>query len=238
MPRRPRTAGRAANYFSSSRSFSPRTITRVPQLQLADNNSELNALADPTLFALPNARDFSSAIWPKIPAVPVPAFRYTEPPRVLAQPDAQTLGATFNEFMQTNRFAAYELDFKPEPQFTAPAMSMENSLPQNSTLQIVGGLAQRKLLSPVSLPDWPHDDVIVSSKIRALVDTAGNVVSVILLPPETVEEISAHDDGADQRALAFARGLRFAPAQKITLGVLIFNWHTVPVISTNAPDNR
>jgi TonB family protein len=58
-----------------------------------------------------------------------------------------------------------------------------------------------------------------------LVDPAGNVVSAILLESSTF-------DAADQRALQLARNLRFAPAPRLMLGEIIFNWHTVP---TNAP---
>ena len=55
------------------------------------------------------------------------------------------------------------------------------------------------------------------------------VVSVVLLPPG-----SGWDD-ADQRALELARAARFAPAPRLTIGRLVFHWHTVPLPGTNAP---
>ena len=42
-------------------------------------------------------------------------------------------------------------------------------------------------------------------------------------------------DQADQRALELARAARFAPSSRLTIGRMIFNWHTVPPPDTNAP---
>ena len=95
-------------------------------------------------------------------------------------------------------------------------------------MQISGELAQRPLLSQVELPSIPVNDVIPPSKVQALVDTAGNVASAVLLE-------SSKLDTADQRALQIARNLRFAPAPRLMFGEITFTWHTVPVASTNAP---
>ncbi|HEY4952387.1 MAG TPA: hypothetical protein VII71_03270, partial [Verrucomicrobiae bacterium] len=56
------------------------------------------------------------------------------------------------------------------------------------------------------------------------------------LPSENSLEAAGRYDAADQRALVLARTVRFAPSTHLTFGRLIFNWHTVPVSATNAPD--
>ena len=42
-------------------------------------------------------------------------------------------------------------------------------------------------------------------------------------------------DQADQRALEIARAMRFTPSSRLTIGRMIFNWHTVPPPATNPP---
>ena len=160
-----------------------RTVSDVPQLQLADGSGELVALDDPALFALPNSRDFTSAVWLKMPAVEQPVFRWTESPHWLPLA-AENLGATFAQFMATNRSANFQINFKPEPQFAGPLSPVESALPKNSTAQISGELAQRRLLRPLDLPSLPYNDVIAPSIVQVLVDETGNVVSAVLLPSE------------------------------------------------------
>jgi len=69
--------------------------------------------------------------------------------------------------------------------------------------------------------------------VQVLVNAAGEVVSAILLPSNNPDE--ARDADADQRALAFARAARFAPASGLTVGQLIFDWRTIAPPATNAP---
>ena len=207
--------------FGEKKPVVPRAVTNVPALQLANDADELLALNDPTLFALPHQRDFASAVWLKLPDVKPPPFRYTEPPRWLPL-SADSLGATFGRLMQTNFFASYPLDFKPALALSKPLPSIEPMLPQNSSMRIDGELAQRQLPAPISLTNWPFADVLSPCMVQVLVDAAGNVVSTVLLPPG-----SGYDD-ADQRALAIARTLRFKPSAGLTVGRVVFNWHTVP----------
>ncbi len=223
-------------FFGTKAKIIPRAIADVPQLQLARNDDELIALKNPTLFALPNSRDFSSAIWLKIPIITPPSFGWTEPPQWLPL-NPINLGATFRQFMQTNQLAEISLDLKPSPEFAAPETSIESALLQNSSLKILGALAQRGLLEPVALPSPAYNNVIPPSKIQVLVDAAGNVISAVLLPDNNNAEAAEHLDQADKNALEIARGLRFAKAAQLTLGEVIFNWHTVPMVSTNAPAN-
>jgi TonB family protein len=202
----------------------PRVVTNVPALQFAGDSEEWLALNDPALFALPNPKDFASAVWLKMPDVKPPTFRWTEPPRWLPL-DAENLGAVFIRFMRTNYFARPPLDFKPPPKLSEPILTIQPALAQNSTLRVEGELAQRRLLNQINLPSLLYNDVLAPSVVQALVDGSGNVVSVVLLTPGGF-------DAADQRALELARTARFAPAPRLTVGQLIFNWHTIP---TNAP---
>jgi hypothetical protein len=87
----------------------------------------------------------------------------------------------------------------------------------------------------MNLPSWPYADVIAPSCVQVLVNAAGEVVSTTLLPLDNRSEAASRYDAADQRALDLARTARFAPAPRLTIGRLIFNWHTVPPPATNAP---
>jgi hypothetical protein len=217
--------------------FPPRRVVmNVPQLALADNSSELIALRDPTLFALPHANDFASAIWLKAHDNKPLDFSWTEPPRPLPLA-AENLGVVFARFMQTNRFQQFQLDFKPLAKSSETALPLEPVFAENSTLQIKGELAQRKLLNFVSLPSWPYKDVIVPSRVQVVVGAAGDVVSAALLPPDNPGEAASHYDAADQQAVGLARTLRFTPASRMTVGQLIFNWRTVPQPATNSPSS-
>ena len=216
--------------FGTKKQILPRAVADVPHLQLADSASELIALDDPTLFARPNAHDFVSAFWQRPPTVKQPDFNWMEAPRYLL-PAPEQFGAAFHEFMQTNPPPELPLNFKPEPKLFEPVIAFDDAMPQATTLQIFGELSQRRLLNQIELPSIRVNDVIAPSKVQALVDTAGNVASVVLLPDNSIEA-AAHYDVADQRALQLARHLRFAPAPRLMFGEIIFNWHTVP---TNAP---
>jgi TonB family protein len=212
--------------FGEKKQIVPRAVTNVPSLKLADNSGELIALDDPTLFALPHLEGFAGPAWLQSPRVQFHRQDWTEQPRWLPLP-AENLGATFNQFMQTNYFASHVLDFKPEAKLSAPTL-VEIALVQNSTMQIEGELVQRRLLDEITLPSLQHDDVIAPSVVQILVNEAGDVVSTVLL------ESSGFKD-ADQRSLELARAARFAPSSRMTLGKLIFNWQTVPLAATNSP---
>ena len=124
--------------------------------------------------------------------------------------------------MQTNRFATVTLNFKPEPLITMPQADIESALPQNSTWQLAGEISGRRILNILVAPTLAVNDVIAPSRVQLLVDKSGNVTSAVLL------ETSGYND-ADQKALELARTLQFVPADKLTFGEIIFNWHTVPV---------
>jgi hypothetical protein len=220
--------------FGARKEIVPRPAKDVPTLELADETGEWLVLNDPTLFALPHPRDFASAIRMQPPVLVPPSFHWTEPPGDLPL-SARGLGSVFDEFMQTNRFAGIELQLKPPLKLSTPALPIEPVLAQSSTLLIQGDAARRPLLNQIDVPSLPYNDVIAPSKVQVVVDAAGNVVSAVLLPSDNPVEAAGHYDVADRRALEIARTARFAPAPHLTLGRLIFNWHTVPMTGTNEP---
>ena len=213
------------SFSAPKRPLTPRPVVNVPQLHLADGNNDLIALTDPTLFALPHAVEFDAFVGLHLNTFVQQTFRWTEPPPFLPISPA-TLGANFAGYMQTNRFSAATLDFKPEPQFALAFEKLESVLPQASTLQIFGEITHRRMLNQIDVPSLPYNDVIKPSRVQALVDENGNVVSDALLG-------SSEYAAADQKALELARKARFAPEPGLMFGEMIFNWHTVA--TTNAP---
>lgn len=220
--------------FGARKQIVPRHVTDAPTLKLAGDSDELLALNDPTLFALPHPGDFVTAMWSRAPVVEPPTNRWTEAPRWLPL-SANGLMTVFNRFMQTNCFAGYTNEFKPPLKLSTPAPPIEPALAQASTMRIAGDLTRRRLLTPMDLPSWPFADVIAPSNVQLLVDAAGNVVSAIVLPSDNSLEALSHYDAADQCALELVRTARFAPASHLTIGQMIFTWHTVPPPATNSP---
>jgi hypothetical protein len=218
-----------------------RIVAGVPFLRLVAATNELIALNDPTLFALPQNRDFAAAIRNQPPADPSrthPLSRWPEPSGELPFTTGR-MGNDFVRFMQTNQFADWSLDFKPRPPAPPPVPPPSPLPPRPSSLRLRGELAQRVLLapSPLVLTNWPSADVVAPSKVQVLVTPAGQVFSAVLLPPDYGLETDLHDERADQLALTLARAARFAPADHATVGQMIFNWQTVPLPATNAPAN-
>ncbi len=201
------------------------------KLRLAADSSELLALRDPTLFALPQPQGFAGAAWLKIPTVPFQPYRWTEPPRLLPL-RSEDLGLAFAQFMLTNRFEGVTFETRPAPNLPTPvAPRIGGPPPTGSTLRAADDLAGRRLLNPPELPSWAGADLLTNTVVQVLVDTNGYVMSITLLPP------GCGDPKADQLALELARAARFEPrsgaAPALTIGSLIFEWHTVP--ATNVP---
>ncbi len=220
--------------FGTRKSPAPRSLTDAPTLRLAANSDGLLALNDPTLFALPRPGDFVTAMWSKAPVVKRPPFHWTEAPRWLPL-SAEGLMTVFNRFMQTNLIPGLPLQLKPPVKLSTPSPPIEPALPLVSTVRVEGDLAQRRLLTPMPLPSWPYAGVIAPSKVQLLVNAAGEVVSASILPSDNNLEALSHYDAADQRALELARAARFAPAPRLTIGQMLFTWHTLPPPATNSP---
>ena len=213
--------------FGERKPPAPRAVTNVPELKFTTSSEEWLALNDPTLFAQPNLAGFAGPAWLEPPHVQFHRQEWTESPRWLELPVTE-LGGIFSQFMLTNGFVASQFESKPPARFIAPVALVEPALAKASTMHVEGNLAQRRLLTPISLQSWPDNDVLEPSVVQALVDAKGNVVSVVLLS-------SGKLDAANQRALELVRAARFAPSSGFTIGKLVFDWHTVALPVTNTP---
>jgi hypothetical protein len=92
------------------------------------------------------------------------------------------------------------------------------------------------LLNQPVLPAITNVDLVPHSHVQALVNAAGDVISVVTLPPGSLVVLPDDSGGsriADDVAQQLVKQLRFAPsASPATFGQFIFDWHTV---TTNAP---
>jgi hypothetical protein len=214
--------------FGNRQPVQPRLARPVTVVSLAQSESELIALNDPTLFALPSRHGVAGQAWLKTPVIAFSPFRWTEAPRLLPlQPDH--LGHAFSRFMQTNRFTRLVFDSKPEPAALLPvSLELPEPRPTNSTFRITGALAGRRWLDAPALPSWNGADLLTNTVVQALVNPDGQVFSATLLVPVGT---GTNDQNAANYALQIVRGARFAPdrsATRPTLGTLIFEWHTEP----------
>jgi len=222
----------------------PRPVRSAPTLKLAtQGSSELLALDDPTLFALPHQVGFSGPAWLEIPVLPDRPFEWSETPRWLTLPRLD-LATTLSRFAETN-----SADAPPAPSPTRrPELALAEVgplpiAPALSSWRIEGELAARKLtLAPSELPSWQAGDILTNSMVEALVDVEGWPVAIALLSGSGSKD-------ADDFALAQTRKLRFEslsrtgaeqaknrdPLAHLTWGALVFEWHTIPVAATNAP---
>jgi hypothetical protein len=221
-------------FFGTRSQITSRIVSQVPRLQLAGDHDPLIPLGDPTLFALPNPKDFASAIWLRIPAAKPSFFGWSEPPRWLAL-DKENPAAILEQLLPEPSHPSMPSEVKPPPPIAMQTAAIGTSLPSGSSLTILGSLAGRGLTTSLSLPSLPYDDVIPPSRIQILVDQSGRIVSAILLPSTDSTEAIQRCDAADQRALGIAKQLRFNPARRLDLGEILFSWHTVPVRSYNSP---
>jgi len=220
--------------FGNRKPIVARSVVNAPQIRIAASRGELPSLNNPTLFALPHPRGFAATAWLQLPRIEFAPFRWTEPPQLLDLP-AEKLGSAFLQFAQTNPVPKLQVGTLTPIQTTRlVAIDQETNLKQHSTVYASGGVAKRRWRnSPALLRSWPASDLLTNSVVRIVVDADGQVFSPALLPP------GSGSKAADQYALEMARAARFAPmprrAARQMIGVLVFEWHTVPVPDTNAP---
>lgn len=223
------------SWLSARAPLEPRVADPRPELTApAHLCEEVLALTDPTLFSLGGPKGFSGRAWMQEPPRPTENPDWSEPPRWLAIQTNQ-LASTFLDYADRNRAPVQELAVKPLPRLTAPSSGRPAPrLPHSSSMTIEGDLAQRRLMTAMDLPSWPFGDVLTSSVVQVLVDTRGLVISAALLSGSGLAD-------ADRQALAQARRARFATASgagatsdEITLGRMVFQWHALPPLATNA----
>jgi len=212
----------------------------APMLRLrAPGSSEVLDLMDPTWFALPHRQGFSGAAWMTAPDFPTNKFSWSEELRPLGL-RTQDLGSAFNRFVATNDFAGFQTLAPPEPSLVLPPFTRVG-VPSSSSLRIEGRLGQRRLLTRLSLTNWPHTDLLTNSVVQLLVDAEGRPVSGGTLLS------SSGLPAADQRALELATAARFnsvaesGPAGatgRLIWGTLIFEWKKLSLPATNAPADK
>ena len=192
---------------------------------------------DPTLFALPHARGFSGEAWLNFTPIQHRPKDWTEPPRWLALP-AHGLGETLSRFLTTNTPAPLRIADKPLPRLIRSDPLVPNPpLPTRSMLRIEGDLGRRPLREGLELPSWPHYDVLTNTVVELCVNAEGQPVVTTLRGESGLR-------AADQFAAKFAAAARFQPlprkkeqtplADTLTWGRLIFQWRTLPPLTTNA----
>lgn len=198
--------------------------------------AELPAMSDPTLFVLPNRHGFSGPAWLTFAPQQYPLTNWTEEPRWLGLKQ-DDLGKTFLEFVATNASPRLLIANQSMPRSIVSDLNVPN-LPglTQSVLRIEGDLVSRSLLTPMELPSWPHSDLLANTVVQAVVDPQGYAFSTVLLASSGLKE-------ADQFALNLVASARFQPgakekrpknpADQLIWGKVIFQWHTLPLPTTN-----
>ncbi len=219
----------------------PRLPGSGPVLHLAGKaTTELMALNNPTLFALPHREGFSGLAWLSISQPPVRSFDWSEDPRWL-DIAVERLGAAFDRSLEPDDFTVPASPARPVPKLTIAPAGPAPAAPSRSRLRLEGGLAGRKLITPIDLPPQQHTDLLTESVVQLVVGSKGRPVFVPVLL------LKSGSNAADDDALRMAAAARFAaapggeagksgdPMADLTWGRMIFEWATLPVPSTNAP---
>jgi hypothetical protein len=212
-----------------------------PSLQLAaTRSSEMLALTDPTLFALPHREGFSGPAWFSIRPLTFEPFVWSEGPRWLDL-NSNELGAAFCKVIEHQPATIPSASRTRAEEPRLPELAFPSPFPANSSLHLSSTLARRGLSAPLTLRPWTHTDILTNSVVQVLLDEAGRPVSCTLLPP------GSGWNEADAKALALARSARFQPVhhegagdnakppQGLTVGQMVFEWHTLLVSDTNLP---
>jgi len=223
----------------------PRPPAPVQTLRFLQNvSSEWLALNDPTLFALPHRQGFSAGAWMTIPSVGDHPFEWVEEPDWLRLA-AAGLGVMGSGLQETNLSPGIRIPPMPAPDLPVPELLPATPLAEHSRLRFEGPLADRRLLTPFQLPDPAFSDILTNSKVQMVVNAQGRPVSATLLSPSGLP-------AADESALAFARTARFEPLAgaetdrvpsdstitRLTWGILVIDWRTLPPPPTAAPPSK
>ena len=109
-----------------------------------------------------------------------------------------------------------------------------------STLRLEWDQAPQRLLTPLELSSQENPEILSNSVVRIVVEAEGRPASVALLS-------GSGSKAADQQALELANAARFEPLNRnpagtspspvasLTWGRMIFQWHTILPLNTNAP---
>jgi TonB family protein len=217
----------------------PRPLGAVPTLRLAgDAGAQMLALSDPTLFALPHRQGFAGLAWLSSRQPPFHSFEWPQDPHWL-QLSVERLGAAFSRSIETEGFKPLASPARPEPKLTIADVGPPPNAPAQSRLRLEGGLAGRRMITPIELPSQQHTNLVANSVVQIVVNAEGRPMSVPVLLS------SSGYTKADDDALMLARTARFDsiltggpgkvtnPMSHLTWGRMIFEWHTLP--PTNTP---
>ncbi len=194
--------------------------------------TELQAFNDPTLFILPHPEGFSGPVWGRTFRAEFSPFQWAAPANPLPL-RIERLSTVLNQLFQPSDLPALQLPAQIDAAPTLPNIPPLHILADQSALQLEDDLAQRRLLTPLTLKPWPSPDILASSVVRVGVDAAGRPVSVTLLSRSGLPT-------ADQYALDQAWAAQFEPlsassveslpksAAPLSWGRMIFRWHTIP----------
>jgi len=152
----------------------------------------------------------------------------------------QQLGQLLATFAGTNLSEA-KLSLQSETSLIMPAAPPPPEPRQPSRVRVTGELARRQLLTEFQLASWPHNDILTNTVIGVVVKADGQVLSADLVSGSGLVS-------ADQQALNGASAARFNsvetsgpgrnenPLNELMWGTLIFEWRTLPLPMTNAPE--
>jgi TonB family protein len=219
-----------------------RSTQPLPTLRVAGTSSAWTnwlALADPTVFALPNAHNFSELAWLRSTPADLRDLGWTtEPqwqPTLLSGPEVIFSAQREPSPLDNARIAN---GVWPELSINVPVGP--GLLAEPSFGRVEGELTARKLLTPFHLPSFgsASGDLLTNTIVQILVNRQGFAESLTLL-------VSSGSAEADQQALQLARDARFEPLPgpanaserptDLTWGQLIFCWQTLsPVAVTNS----
>jgi hypothetical protein len=225
--------------FGDYRLPRPRKPAPSPSVAVARNSdSELLALSDPTLFALPNEKSFAGKAWMHPPQFPQTTNVVTDEPFWLPM-SVERLGENFADFIETHSRRDTPAVLDPAPAFSAPQLPPPNPAPAYSMVRLNGALTRRRLLNALKLPVLAANDLLTNSIVSVAVTPEGDVFSTALLSSSSSPE-------ADGLALRGARSARFnsiAPygiarnyetVSNLAWGSMVFEWQTVPAAATNS----
>jgi hypothetical protein len=196
----------------------------------------LQALADPTLFALPHQKGFSGPRWNPSEFRP---FAWSEPLEWLV-PSAQLWNGPFKPVIPSNASGPLLAMLEAAPDLTLPEVSPLAPSREKSAFHIEGELASRRLLTPLSLKSWVTSDMLTNTVVQVLVDADGRPLSALLLSACGLGD-------ADHLALEQAQSARFAAVSTsgpdralnaeadLMWGTIVFEWHTLPAPTAAAP---
>lgn len=178
-------------------------------------------VSDPTVFIFPNSHDFSGRGWLNDKPIAFQSIEQLEDPAWLALNPARLatnmMGLPYGIVPVAALPEPPSHREEPTPLFLAP-----EQLAMQSSLAVLGDLANRFAGGAPTLKSWPSPTRILSSStVQIAVDSTGGVIASRLENGCGLAE-------ADGAAVAAARAMRFSPAPNSPTewGQIVFRWQT------------